>query len=855
MSIFVFEDDYPLNGEHDAGGQLVDTSAMGQEPGLGGFQITLDDSAGGTGDPTGTPTYDMFNMPLSNALAGTIDPVTGFDACPIFAQASGQVTNSTGALSGNTASDQAGIGGMIVTCPQYESDGKTFSPLAGQAVVRNLYQGRYGVIANPGADRIARGEEWVQTNTLDGQKAHDSFMRIGEPGYFQEFGPAGYHVTIGFANPKIINDRGVALCKAAGADCQHEVLGHVTTARMSRTPDERLYGSGSRDAYGFTQCYVSIGDPEGEEFGFAKCDDQGNFDFTNVPAGNWKITTFDQWNDQVVDGITTAVGMCDPSWNSFSTKPPTGCTARLDMGEIAAHQWQANISTRTYIDVNGDGLPNRDVNGNDLEPGLALAPTNIRFRDGSFSNFNNTDLNGYAGFNEVFPLFNWYVIETDSTRYKNTGTHVIYDAGGPADGSAPGGTACYQNTSGSMRACGNSSTAAFLANTYEPNPLPGPLSLPGSVYCTDADCAGANIANGPVVSNPTTMHSTGRIDGPWVNAYGWQGFSGQTSVLEFGKKPFAAGENGGIHGHVVYASTRPFDDPQLLLQLSWEPLVPHVTINLYEENVAADNVTKTLTLVDHTETTSFDDWAQGFRKNANGTVYIDPVTGTAIPNMNCPGQGNNGTTASSAMADPYFWFTIQGQPQYLDAYNNNGTASQTMPYGAQFKCYDGMHNWNQLQPAPYDGMYSFPSVTSMDIKTGRPTGTNCHIHTTAEPWGCIPNPSSNLSTDPTYDPYRSGTPMLPDGKYVVEVVIPPGYELVKEEDKNILIGDNFIAPAVTQFGDWAASSSCLTRLRLPSSSTPITHRTPPSTWAASPICPATKVTPAPSKPIGPASAS
>ena len=102
-------------------------------------------------------------------------------------------------------SSQKGIVGMIITCPKFESDGTTMSPLAGQAIVKNLWQGRYGVMANPGADRIARGEEWLQTNTLDGQKAHDSFMRIGEPAYFQEFGPAGYHVTIGFANPKIIN--------------------------------------------------------------------------------------------------------------------------------------------------------------------------------------------------------------------------------------------------------------------------------------------------------------------------------------------------------------------------------------------------------------------------------------------------------------------------------------------------------------------------------------------------------------------------------------------------------------------------------------------------------------------------
>ena len=77
----------------------------------------------------------------------------------------------------------------------------------------------------------------------------------------------------------------------------------------------------------------------------------------------------------------------------------------------------------TFLDPNGNG-----VSSERSKPGLPLVPTNIRFRDGSYSNFNNTDLNGYAGFNEVFPLFNWYVVETDTTRYKSTGTHVVYDA-------------------------------------------------------------------------------------------------------------------------------------------------------------------------------------------------------------------------------------------------------------------------------------------------------------------------------------------------------------------------------------------------------------------------------------------
>ena len=72
LSVFVFEDDNPLNGENDAGGTAVvgpDGLAV-NEPGLGGFQITLFDDAGGTGDPTGAPTYDMFNMPSEQQSGG-----------------------------------------------------------------------------------------------------------------------------------------------------------------------------------------------------------------------------------------------------------------------------------------------------------------------------------------------------------------------------------------------------------------------------------------------------------------------------------------------------------------------------------------------------------------------------------------------------------------------------------------------------------------------------------------------------------------------------------------------------------------------------------------------------------------
>src|SRR5260370_40044596 len=71
-----------------------------------------------------------------------------------------------------------------------------------------------------------------------------------------------------------------------------------------------------------------------------------------------------------------------------------------------------------------------------------------------------------------------------------------------------------------------------------------------------------------------------------------------------------------------------------------------------------------------------------------------------------------------------------------------------------------------------------PGTTTPNPNYGKPAGTNCT--------GCTTNPVD-------------GSTMLPAGKYVVEVVVPAGYELVKEEDKNILLGDVYIAPVTQQF--------------------------------------------------------
>jgi hypothetical protein len=775
IAVLVYEDDYPLNGENDAGGG-VDILAP-NEAGLGGFQIVLLDQAGALGDSTGQITYDMFNMPVSNSLAGTPDPNNNMqDACPL-------------------TSNPDGIVGMIITCPTYEADGKTLSPLAGQAVIANLYPGLYEPQAFPAADRVARGEEWLQTNTLDGGKPHEAFVRPGEPAYFQEFGPGGFHVQIGFANPKIINDRrhngaGTGICDSVasgggGMACNSSVTGQVHGNHMSRTPDERTYDTGTYDAFAFSACYVSLGVPDEQDFAFAKCDAEGNYSLTDLPDGTYKLAVFDQWNDIMLDGLITSVVV-----NGNTVINPT------------ATQWRTNLYTRTYIDQNGNGIPDRDASGtqctapktpvgcnanygNDLEAGAPLIPIQIRYRDGSIGFKNQTDLNGYATYNEVFPFMNWLVVEPDQTRYKPTGEHVVYDAGGPDDCS-PDAIAVY----GGDGHC--SKTAANLAGTVELNSLPIALRVPGAVYCTDADCTdpSESILKGAYYTQVgdtsknagvTTKLSSGRIDPPW-HTEAWQGLLGQHSFIDFGMKPFAAHENGGIQGLVVYASTRPFDDASLDVQLVWEPGVPNVQINLYQEGTAPDGTT-TLTLVDTTQTTSWDKWAQGFQTDGHGnlrTINDGIVSNAYVPNMNCPGQ------------DPTsgFFATLQGSKMWLDTPDNTGN-KKTLAYNSQFKCYDGWSQLNQIVPAPYDGKYTFPSTVELDPVTGRPagtgglngvatplTGTNCTI--------CVANPDD-------------GTPMLPAGKYVVEAVMPPGFEIVKEEDKNILMGDIYIAPVSQQF--------------------------------------------------------
>jgi hypothetical protein len=681
LSVIVFEDNNPTNGGVDD-----------NEPGLGGFTINFYDTRGSSGDPAGLMTYDLSAMPFTNSLANQIDSATGANLCPLTTPS-----------------------GTVITCPALDNKGNP-SPLAGMALIKNINPGRYDVWATPGADRAVKGETWVQVSTLEGTHANDTFIKPGEPGYWQEFGPPGFHSFIGFINPAHI----AAVNKARGGAAT--VTGRVPSLHMDRPRPTMANLNNScastsstdpscRATLSATTCYVAVNETSGtgSTVALATCDQFGNFTLAGVPAGQHELVIWDQWLDQIIayKALSVAAG------------------ATVNAGDIPVFSWFTRIEQSAYQDLNGNGV--RDTN----EPGVAQIPMNVRFRDGSISNFLATDSNGSVTANELFPLFNWYVLESDTTRYTGTGVMTAYDAGGRPD----------SDTTNVADLNGNNVSKDFrgVLRSVESDTLPTALQVAGSKY---------------------TSNSTMRIDSGATLTEGTQGFINQTTVVDWGKRPYVPGENGGITGMVYYASTRGFDDPSLEVQFSWEPGVAGVPVNLYQEVTNGDG-SVTRVLVDQTTTWSWD---------------------AAAANLHCPGDNTT---------DPFVAVTLRQAIQK----RNPGMSDVDAAKIAATQCYDGQHSFNQVQPTVYDGRYKFPSAACQTPGAAfiATNGLTVHCATIANP----ANNSAVLSNKPLSVTYPA---VMANGNYVVELVVPTGYDIVKEEDKNILIGDTYIAPfADTQF--------------------------------------------------------
>jgi hypothetical protein len=583
LSIFVFEDNSPTNGD-------VDTV----EVGLGGFAVTIKDTAGRIGDVAGQMTYDVYNMPLTNALF-ELDPV----GCPRL----------PGAAPGDPGVENRI--GVIYTCPEYDEakDPRHLNrlPLAGHALVQNINPDRYDVWVSPGAARLAAGEQWYQVSTLEGTRANDAFAKAGEPGYFQQYGSPGFHAFVGFINPAHINklidpatpaNQG-GICRPTRANpnpCPNTLVGRVTNLHMSRPSQTELYDSNSNELLAASTCFVGLNSQNGAgaNIAFQKCDPGGNFKFTGIPDGTYQAVVWDEYLDQIIQYKTV-------------TLPATNGVALTDMGNIPVLSWFTNIEMTSFIDLNGDGVQQSN------EPGIAQTPMTIRYRDGSISSISATDSSGNGSINELFPLFSWYVAESDTTRYKGTKVTTVVDGGGPVD------------TSGTYK--------GLLSTSYPAGP------------------------------NDQAQSTLETFPGHTLS-FGIQGFISQTNIINWGKQPYEVDENGGITGMVLYASTRGLDEPRLQSQLHWEPGIPRVKVRLYRKTTAPDGTTG---LVFMKETTS-SSWDDNLPTGCPGQRSDDPFVAYTLGANNknkCYDGFHNWNQTRPAVYDGRYRFTDIPTGKYI----------------------------------------------------------------------------------------------------------------------------------------------------------------------------------------------
>jgi len=345
--------------------------------------------------------------------------------------------------------------------------------------------------------------------------------------------------------------------------------------------------------------------------------------------------------------------------------------------DVPVFAWFHRIEQYVFNDENENGF---------WDPGEQPMPeqgTAIRWRDGTIYQAFPTDLGGAAPYDEVFPFFSWLVAEVAFDRFKATGATIVVDAGGPINPGDPW--------------------------TFDGVLNPQPQSENGELpYRTET---------GPVLTQ------------------GFQGFLGQTNVIQWGKKPYVIGENGGISGIVYYAVTRAEDDPAYAAPEPWEPGIPRIQVALYEDNLPAGG--------------------DGVIDDVNNSSAIELADVDNYPLGNFPGpedidRNNNGVfDAGDAVQITYTdsWDDnvptgCQGEPYYI-----NGTVPTD--------CHDGLRNFNQVRPAVFDGGYAFDSYVPGGIDSGAAEAD------------------------------------LPKGIYIVATGEHPVYKTVREEDRNVDFGEEF----------------------------------------------------------------
>ncbi len=652
ISVLVFRDNHPINNIPD----------MPQETGLAGYSVQVSDAAGQLAT-------DAFGNPLGTTYQVDAD--------------------------GNVNLNPDGTPAILTM-----GTGTILTDAAGEALVKFLAPGRYGLRATPPA-----GQGWQQTNTIEGTPTIDVWVKANEPAVFGEFGPPNKHVFFGFVQP--FNN-----LPAAGTT--GSINGRVVNAHNSAPPDFTFEPGNP-----LPDCWIGLNDAASRLGVYAApCEADSTFTISDVPPGDYELAVWDAYMDQIfaIFGVTV---------------PPTGGEAQLcevpgpaGVCDLPVFRWFGRMESLIFFDTNQNGF--RDAG----DFGMPDQAVSLRFRDGSLYQSFTSNQDGEVVFEEIFPFMKYLVAEVDFARFKATGATFVVDGGGPVDPDMGWDYPSRGKLTPQPQYC---TEADANAGTVADAGIDGIVGTGDDVLCTYNPALA--LDQQPPIINPNTGNNLSRTETGLVLTHAKQTFIGLTDVIEWGKAAYAPDENGGISGIIYYATTRAEDDPRYAAVESWEPGIPRIQVNLYED-ANDDGIIDDL--------------------NGNGPRLADVdnypfgwSTGGARGDEDIDHNGNGTYDAGDAV-----------QIVWSDSWDDNmPTGCQAEPFsvhGEQVQdCFEGLRTFNQMRPGVFDGGYAFDTYHPGGIVSGSPEAT-----------------------------------LIP-GSYIVEAALPPGYEHVKEEDKNVDFGDDY----------------------------------------------------------------
>ena len=728
ITVLVFQDTQPINGALD----------QPAESGLAGFNILLTDIVGKMmQDAWANPTGTTYKMVRSGTCTTVLPYFPANSFCPPVKGANGTYQFMLNA-DGTPAIDYLG-NGTLTSCPSgnaaYDkancTDLDTGVPLGvGEAVVRFLAPNKQTIEIIPPAN----DPNWILTATLEGTRGNDAWIRAAEPRFNILQGQLNWLVFYGF-----VKNKAMTLPRPPGTS-YGKITGRVVVAHDAHPP----LSPGLASGIPVPNCFVGLNNLGGndEQVYTAPCNADSTFTINNVPAGTYQLVMWDKEINQIIDFRTIAVA--------------SGQTVAL--GDVAIYSWFGVLMGNVFADPAGTATQLSPALPANSGIGIANMAINVHETDGSLYASQLTDANGNYMITQYFPWWRWMVVETEPGavgfnygRFRSTGVTAIVDDGGFVT-TPPGG-------------CGG------ILFQCPPNPSP----------------AGQNYAQYGI--NPQIQPNSGlpyrvqpSLGGDQVETQAMILYSDMTNVMNWGKRPYGPTENGGIKGFISYATSRTQEDPQLALVQSWEPGVPRVQLKLFEAMAElACSVTGTICTTNPGICTGGADVCTADGNWIPASCSITSMSGVptltnCIPVVGPPSPINITYTDSWDDNNPSNCRGQAGTPWAVPQAYNGITARS---------CAETFITWDQIRPGVFDGTYDLHSYCP-------PPATVTASYTIPVPTGLDAQGNAQYAAGGGANVTCSAggfTETLPAGNYIVQAVMPTGYEVLKWGDRNIEFGE------------------------------------------------------------------